>query len=245
MKRLTLLFIVSLFSLIGLAVPAAHAVERWKFQMYDPAVTTDQKINIEYKVMSIMPSDTFTMRLYRDGVLKGQRNTTSDSGVFTVNLPDSGTYDYKVTATNEAVSETREASRTVVVEDDPEPTVRTITVQTAQPVAQPAGGAEAAAAPGDGAAVAQAPAPGEEEAAVGQDGAGDEQDAGAADDQEAAEGQTTPEAQATDEGTEEGDVLGQEAERAADSSNTAWWVALLAVVVAGVGYGVYRFRPKL
>lgn len=141
--------IASLALTLGLVfanVTGASAVTRyWQLEMFEPtASTSNRTINIEYKVLSTVSTDTFEVKLFQNDAQLGTQTASSphgggNSGVFNVSIPATGTYTYKVTAKNNADSSTDEKSRTVQVVDGPSPTVTTVFVDNGTP----AGGATA------------------------------------------------------------------------------------------------------
>lgn len=165
MKRLLSLLVSSIaISTLFLSSSVSAATRYWKIDMYQPAATTNKTLRVEYKVLSTIATDTFTIELFENNVSKGSQfvahsdgNYAGDSGVFTVPIPAAGTYSYKILATNHgAGNETKTSdTKSVQVSDAPNPTVTTVTVtQNTTPTAQTAaantaggqggGGAEAA-----------------------------------------------------------------------------------------------------
>lgn len=132
MKRLITNALLSLLVLLGLGTSQVQAIERWKFQMSDPAATTARKLNVEYNVLSTVDSDTFLVKLFQNETEVSAQTTDDDSGVFIIDLPASGTYVFKMTALNNGDSTTKEETRTVQINNAPEPTVTTITVNQNQ-----------------------------------------------------------------------------------------------------------------
>lgn len=233
MKRLIASLAVSL-GLVLANVSSAVAARYWELQMFDPATTTNRTINIEFKVMSTEQNDTFKVELFENGTSKGVQNIDTDygdSGVFNVAVPASGTYTYRIDAINNGNASTDTESRTVQVNDGPEPTVTTIFTNNGAG----AGGVQAAAVGGAGGGGAAG--------AVDDDG----EVAGAA---AANEGQVDAEASATDEGgeTEEnGDVLGASSQDE-KNSRSGWRSPLLIVLALGIAGGsAYWFlvRPRI
>lgn len=233
MKRLIASLAVSL-GLVLANVSSAVAARYWELQMFDPATTTNRTINIEFKVMSTEQNDTFKVELFENGTSKGVQNIDTDygdSGVFNVAVPASGTYTYRIDAINNGNASTDTESRTVQVNDGPEPTVTTIFTNNGAG----AGGVQAAAVGGAGGGGAAG--------AVDDDG----EVAGAA---AANEGQVDAEASATDEGgeTEEnGDVLGASGQDE-KNSRSGWRSLLLTVLALGIAGGsAYWFlvRPRI
>jgi hypothetical protein len=225
MKRL----ITSLLVILGLVfaqVGAAGATPRyWKVDIFDPAASTvSRTLNVEYKVFSTVDDNDFTVELFENAVSKGTQSIThanGDSGVFSINLPATGTYKYKVVVDNNVAGETKEsAEKTVQVVDGPAPTVTTVFVNTAA-----AGGAGAG---GAGGGVAAAPAAGQVAgAAVGE------------------AGQVTDQAATTGSNDNKG-VLG--AETAADNkksdNNRNWYIGGGIVVALGAGAAYYVLRMR-
>lgn len=243
MKR----FLISLLATVGLLLPAASAtaVSRyWTIDIYEPSATTNRTLNVEYKVFSTVPSDTFTVELFENSVSKGTQSVThpnGNSGVFTITLPATGTYSYFVKATNHGDA-TAKNSKTVTVQvsNAPQPTVTTVTVNQAAPATAAGGGgggAGAGAAGGaGGGAVAGAPG------AAGQAGPGAA--AGAATDPNANAGAVTDQA-ANTEANNNQDVLGAQAQESARRvrNNRNRNLAVVAVLAASAaGYIFYRRR---
>lgn len=222
MKRL-LLAVITAFAFLLQTVGVEASTRYWTVDIYQPSATTNKTLNVEYKVVSTIAEDDFTVELFENNISKGSQNVTTsngDSGVFTIALPSAGTYSYYVVATNSG-AEAPKTSKTVSVQvsNAPEPTVTTITRTTATPTA-----ANNAAAAG------------------GANQAAGAQNAGAV----AAAGTTTPEAASTTvDNAGNSDVLGAEATRsaAAITNNTARDRAIgsLAVLAgAGILYALYR-----
>lgn len=215
MKRLITTAFLSLLTVLAVASPAA-AVERWKFQMFDPAATSNRTLNIEYKVLSISDEDVFTVKLYQNGTEVASQNITTDfgdSGVFNVSLPATGTYQYKTVADNSNDPANKEETRTVEITNAPQPTVVTVN-----------NGAAAGGAGGGGANAANAAGGG----------------AGATTD--GANGQVTDDAASTDEQNSNQDVLGAETKEEADKANSRrrnWYAAGILAVVAAAAAAYY------
>lgn len=221
------------FGLILANLGHADAATRyWEVQMYDPAASTvNRTLNVEYKVFSTLAEDnTYTVRLFQNNAEVASQIVNKpygDSGVFNISLPATGTYKFKVEATNVEATETKSsAEKTVQVVDGPTPTVTTVFVNNGAG-GQGAGGAAA------GQAGANAAARGGQ---AGEDGevAGETAD----------EGTVGAEA-ATDEN--DGDVLGAENEEAAKakrSRNTAIAI-VLAVAAIAAAYYWFIMRPKV
>jgi hypothetical protein len=223
MKKLIASLALSL-GLVLANVGSVFAAETWRLNMYDPSATTERTINIAYQVFSTSSVDTFKVELFQDVTELAEQNVTNpngDSGKFTVNLPASGTYTYKIVATNNNDLTTQDESRTVQVVDGPAPTVTTVFVNNG------AGGGQGAGGTGAGGANAADGGQGTGEVA------GDVAD----------EGTVGAEA-ATDEN--QGDVLGAENDEAAQarSRNTAIAI-VLAVAAIGVAYYWFIMRPKV
>jgi hypothetical protein len=221
MKKLIASLALSL-GLVLANVGSVFAAETWRLNMYDPSATTERTINIAYQVFSTSSVDTFKVELFQDVTELAEQNVTNpngDSGKFTVNLPASGTYTYKIVATNNNDLTTQDESRTVQVVDGPAPTVTTVFVNNGT-------GDDAVGGQGAGGTAAE-----------GGQGAGEV--AGDVAD----EGTVGAEA-ATDEN--QGDVLGAENDEAAQarSRNTAIAI-VLAVAAIGVAYYWFIMRPKV
>lgn len=234
MKRLIVSLAVSLSLVLANISTAGAATRYWELRMFDPAAsTTSRTINIEYKILSTIDSDTFDVELLENDTPKGLHDDTlSDSGVFTVNIPATGTYTYKVTATNNTDNSTDTESRTVQVVDGPAPTVTTISVNN-NAGGQVAGGVQPALANGG--------------ADAGGEAAGG-QVAGAA----ANAGQVNTGSDAATDATsgigdENGDILGASAEESEGATQNRWRTPLLVLLVlgaAGGGYYWFILRPR-
>jgi len=222
MKRLITSLLLALGILFAPVAAGAFTSQYWELNMYNPAATTDRKINIAYHVFSSTKTDTFKVELFQDITKVAESDITHEygnSGAFTVDLPASGTYTYKTVATNNADATTKEESRIVQVVDGPAPTVTTVFVNTA------AGGAGAG---GAGGGAAAAPAAGQVAgAAVGE------------------AGQVTDQAATTGSKDNKG-VLG--AETAADNkksnNNRNWYIGGGIVVALGAGAAYYVLRMR-
>jgi hypothetical protein len=230
MKRLIASLAVSL-GLVLANVSIVRAAEQWRLEMFNPAAsTTNRTINIEYKVFSVVASDKFEVKLFQNNVEIGTQNIDTDHGdssVFSVNIPTTGTYTYRIDATNSGdIGNTESKSRTVEVVDGPAPTVTTVFVNNGAAGGQGAGGAQTAAAGGAGA---------------GGSGASGQVAGETAD-----EGTVSAEGSATDENSENpGDVLG-DSETTANNNrrrNITLGVALV-LVVAGAAYYWFLARPR-
>jgi hypothetical protein len=221
MKRLITSLLLALGILFAPVAAGAFTSQYWELNMYNPAATTDRKINIAYHVFSSTKTDTFKVELFQDITKVAESDITHEygnSGAFTVDLPASGTYTYKTVATNNADATTKEESRIVQVVDGPAPTVTTVFVNTAA-----AGGAG-----GAGGGAAAAPAAGQVAgAAVGE------------------AGQVTDQAATTGSKDNKG-VLG--AETAADNkksnNNRNWYIGGGIVVALGAGAAYYVLRMR-
>lgn len=232
MRRLIASLAISLGMVLA-NISTVAAARYWELQMFDPAATTNRTVNIEFKVMSTEKSDTFKVELFENGSSKEVKNIATpngDSGVFSVSLPASGTYTYKIDATNNGNASTDTESRTVQVVDGPTPIVTTVFVDNGAGGGQGAGGTQAAAT-GGGANTAG--------------GAGAGEVAGAA----ANEGQVSAEGAATDENNQSentGDVLG-ESDNTTASNNRRRNITLgIAAVLAAAGAAYYWLlvRPR-
>ncbi len=132
MKRL-LVMLSTAFSMfiLTVAVVANAATQFWKVKIFEPvAQTTSKTLNVAYLVQSTDKDDTFTVELFENSTSKGTQNIThdyGDSGAFTIDLPTTGTYNYKVTVTNHGAGDEQKNSDTVQVEvvSDPDPIVNT------------------------------------------------------------------------------------------------------------------------
>lgn len=135
MKRLVsqlLLAIVLTFVPLN-SVQAANE-NLWKLQMSDVADTVQTtNFSIEYKVLSIIPSDTFVVQLYENGNLDAQKSVTTpkgDSGTFNVTVPGNGSYEYYVRAIRNGDSADRQQTpvQTVTV-SQPQGTTNTVFIR--------------------------------------------------------------------------------------------------------------------
>lgn len=227
MKRLiaSLLVTVGLvFAQVGTAVGAT--TRYWKVDIFDPAASTvSRTLNVEYKVFSTIESDNlYNVKLFQNNVEVATQSVDhpyGDSGVFSINIPATGSYTYKIEAVNVDAGQTKLSSeKTVQVVDGPAPTVTTVFVNNT-----PAGGAGQVA--GAGApAVAAAP------------------EAGAVAGAETGEGQVS--AEAANDSQDRGDVLGAEKTEAAKNNKTRNTAIGIAVAVAILGGAYYWFivRPR-
>jgi VCBS repeat-containing protein len=227
MKRLIASLALGLGLVLANVSSATAAARYWETQMFDPAASTvNRTLNVEYKVFSTLAEDDdYTVKLFQNNAEVASQtvaNPHGDSGVFSVSIPATGTYTYKVSATNHEAAETKEsAEKTVQVVDGPAPTVTTVFVNNGAGGGQGAGGAGAG----------------------GANAADDGQGAGEVAGEVADEGTVGAEA-ATDEN--QGDVLGAENDEAAQarSRNTAIAI-VLAVAAIGVAYYWFIMRPKV
>ncbi len=244
MKRLIASLVFSL-GLVMANVNSVAAVTRyWQLQMFDPAVTTSRTINIEYKVASTIREDEFTVELLENGTSKEVRAITTDYGdsvVFSVALPATGTYTYKINATNSGDATTKTQSRTVQVADGPAPTVTTVFVNNAAADGGGQAGGGGGNAGGQGAGGAGAVGAAGANDAVGQaDG-----NVAAANTEDAAN--TDNQAGNTDGSNNQGDVLGAEAAASTTkSSRGGLYTGLGALVLAAAAGSYYflRIRPR-
>lgn len=225
MKRLiTTLLLTFGFVFAQVGSVTAAPKQLWKLDMFDPAAsTTSRIINIEYKVFSTISGDTFSVELFENDAPKETQSVThayGNSGKFSVNMPTTGTYAYKIKATNigdlNPTTQTREETKTVQVVDGPAPSVTTVFVNNA------AGGGQG----GGGAQVAAPVAAGQVQGATTNAG------------ENAAD-------QAND--TKPGDVLGASAKTTDNNRNRTrnYTIAGLAVLLAaGTGYWYFVFRKR-
>lgn len=231
MKRLIASLVFSL-GLVMANVSSAAAVTRyWQLQMFDPAVTTSRTINIEFKVASTIREDEFTVELLENGTSKEVRGIATDygdSGVFSVALPATGTYTYRINATNSGDSTTKTESRTVQIVDGPAPTVTTVFVNNA---AADGGGGQGAVAGAGGQGAGGA-------AVAGNDAEAGNVAAAATPDGETA---TNDQGATTDDPNNQGDVLGAEAAASTTKSSRGGLYAGLATLVLAVAAGAYYF----
>jgi hypothetical protein len=220
MKRL-ILSIVTAFSLLGLAVPVAAADRYWQVQIFEPATElTTRKLNVEYKVLSTVKSDDFTVELFENNASKSTQNVThdyGDSGVFNIDLPGTGTYSYKVTATNSGDASVKDSSTvTVDIVNEPNTTVTVVRNTGGQGGATTAGTATDGT-DGNGGAVAS---DNTDDGTVGQDGAKTNGDSNGA-----------------------GDVLASEDQKNNNDSNTGWYIGIPLALLA-LGAAIYWLRGR-
>lgn len=230
MKRLIATIAVTFGFVLALAGSAAAAPARyWKVDIFDPAAsTTSRTLNVAYNVFSTTDTDNdFDVTLLQNGSQVGTQHISHDngnSGAFSISMPTTGTYKYKVVADNNDASETQEsAEKTVQVVDGPAPTVTTISSTSSTGGAGGGtSGSTAAAQPGTGSG------------AVAGATAGDANGDGVVDSTAAT----------TDQNKK--DVLGAETAAAAKKSR-GWYVSatLLALVVAGVVAYVVQTRRNI
>lgn len=227
MKRLIASLVVSLGLVLANIGTAAAATRYWEVRIFDPAASTvNRTLNVEYKVFSTLAEDDdFIVRLFQNNTEVATHTVAhphGNSGVFSISIPATGTYKYKVSATNTEAGETKEtAEKTVQIVDGPAPTVTTVFVNNGTDT----GGIQTAAAGGANAA----------------DGSGAGEVAGST----ANEGQVSAEGSATDENKEDsGDVLGESGTTDNNNRrNIALWI-IVAVAVAGAVYYWFLARPR-
>ena len=228
MKRLISSLVLA-FTFVIAASGTAMAEHYWKLDMFQPTGSiTGNSFNIEYKVLSIEQNDDFTVKLFQNGSEIATQNTTKDygdSGVFSVNVPGPGTYQYHVSAqigSGEGETKTTE-DRTLTVTSTPEGAVTTVFVNQAG-------------APGGGVAGGGVAGPGGNAAG---------EVAGAA----AQPGQVNAAGEGETKSDEKGDVLGSDKKnenkdnKNGSNNNWAWWV-LAAAAVSGAGYYVIQRTGK-
>lgn len=130
MKKL-FLFATSLFSFVALSLGtvAAAAPTTWNFSVFEPANTiTGRDLSLEYHILSTDPSDSFEVRLSRNGSFiesQAVTNPYGDSGVFDITVPAAGSYSFVVTAENQS-GETATETRTVAFADPAAGTTTTV-----------------------------------------------------------------------------------------------------------------------
>lgn len=143
MRRLVFGLLVTVVSFMSLLAPAYAAILPSRFvnaDIFTPTTTSNKNLGVEYKVISTIVDDTFSVALYQNGVaLPEVREVThpyGDSGVFNIALPNTGTYSYFIRTTNHMDNESVVDSKTVSVQitDVPEPTVTTTFVTTPAPI---------------------------------------------------------------------------------------------------------------
>ncbi len=221
MKRLIASLLLALGLLFAPVAASAVSSPYWELNMYNPATTTDRKINIAYHVLSTTKTDTFKVELFQGITKVAENNITheyGDSDAFTVDLPASGTYTYKTVATNNADASTKEESRTIQVVDGPQPTVTTVFVTNPNQTQGGGGGT------GTGATTGAT--------------------AGGATQGTATTSGQVGDSSSTDQPNE--DVLGAEAQDQKEDSNTSIvaWIIIAAAVVLGAGYYWFYIRQS-
>lgn len=232
MKRLTSLFL-SVLTFVALSTSAMAAPQRfWSVDISEPtAETASRTIKVSYIVQSTILSDSFTVELFENGASKGTQAVSTgrggDSGVFSVAIPSTGTYNYQVTATNHGDGNSTKDSETyqIKVVSEPEPKV----VTTTRVVNTAGADGQAGNAANDGAAATNA----------GVNAAGDDTTAG----NDADAGNTDDVAAATNNDDQNGEVLGEEATEGNNANSTSGWTYVgVGAVIAAIGAALYFIR---
>lgn len=229
MKRL-IISLVAALSVLSISLSASAQARYWQVQIFEPnTTTTNRKLNVEYKVLSTIQNDSFTVELFENGDLKGTQAVThayGDAGVFAIDLPKTGTYKYFVEATNHGDGNTTKESQTVTVKvvNEPSPTVTVIHTDDPSGVTGGAGGGA------NGAVLASngtgTPGNGENNTGnVGENGVS-----------------TTNEGTSSDK-QNDGSVLGTEAQAANRTRRPSWWLSLPVALVA-IGGALYWWRTR-
>ncbi len=111
---------------IASAAPA-HAFERWDVKVFEPtSPTTDGTFNLNYQILSVDESDTFTVNVRQDGAVVASDTITTafgDSKAFPIALTADGTYGFQIEATSALNGDTQTSS------------VETVTLDTVSPEA--------------------------------------------------------------------------------------------------------------
>ncbi len=136
MKRLLALIGITLGLLlsVGTQSAAADANRYWLVQMYQPAVTeTSRSINVSYEVLSTIAEDSnYTVTLYQNETpidTQTINHPYGNSGVFTVAVPGTGTFAYKISVANVNAGETKvSTTKTIQIVDEPKAAVTSVTV---------------------------------------------------------------------------------------------------------------------